>query len=98
MPTYVYAVLNEDGTLGAHFEIEQSMDEPHLEIHPETGEPVQRVYLPPNLATRYTEGRNKKLLDNGNIEKAGFTKYERDKQTGQYHRVAGKDGPKVLKR
>jgi hypothetical protein len=30
-------------------------------------------------------------LTNENVEKHGFTRYERDKLTGNYHKTAGKD-------
>ncbi len=90
MPIYVYETL----TSGETFEVHQSMRDKALTHHPETGEPVRRCILPPNLGTKHTPGREKKLLDNKNVEKAGFTKYERDKVTGTYHRVAGNQGPK----
>jgi predicted nucleic acid-binding Zn ribbon protein len=98
MPIYVYEVIQPDGSPGDRFEVQQSMKEDPLQIHPQTGEPVRRVLLAPNLSTRHTPGSESKRLDNKNIEKAGFTKYEKDKLTGQYHRVAGKDGPETIKR
>ncbi|MEO0795149.1 MAG: FmdB family transcriptional regulator [Verrucomicrobiota bacterium] len=91
MPIYVYQVIQPDGGEGDTFEVEQSMSDDALTHHPRTGEPVRRVYQPPNLATQYTPGATKSKLENKNVEKAGFTKYERDKLTGQYHRTAGKD-------
>lgn len=91
MPIYVYQVIRPDGSDGECFEVEQSMKDEPLATHPRTGEPVRRVFQPPNLATKYTPGATKSKLDTKNVEKAGFTKYERDKLTGQYHRVAGKD-------
>lgn len=99
MPIYVYEVVRKDGRSGESFEIEQSMNDPALEAHPVTGEPVRRVYQPPNLASKYTPGATKAKLENKNVEKAGFTKYERDKLTGTYHKVAGKDrqAPDTLK-
>jgi len=89
MPIYVYEGIKS----GERFEVAQSMREHALKLHPETGEPVRRVILPPNLGLKHTPGRESKMLDNKNVEKAGFTKYERDKITGTYHRVAGKEGP-----
>ena len=47
MPIYVYQVISEDGAEGETFEFEQSMKEDALTKHPATGQPVQRVYLPP---------------------------------------------------
>ena len=96
MPIYVYEIVNPDGSGGDRFEIQQSMKDEALTEHPETGAVVRRVMLPPNLATRYTPGQTKDRLDNKNVEKAGFTKYEKDKSTGKYHRVAGKAGPEVI--
>lgn len=98
MPIYVYELIQPDGTGGERFEIQQSMKDEALTQHPETGEPVRRVFLPPNLATRYTPGQTKDKLDNNRVAKSGFTKYEKDKLTGKYHKVAGDKGPDVLNR
>jgi hypothetical protein len=43
------------------------------------------------VATRYTDQALSNRLDNRRVEAAGFTKYEKDKLTGTYHKVAGKD-------
>ena len=98
MPIYVYEIIKPDGTGGDRFELQQSMKDEALASHPETGEPVRRVFLPPNLATRYTPGQTKSKLENKRLEKAGFTKYERDKVTGKYNRVAGSNGPAQINR
>lgn len=98
MPIYVYQVIKEDGSEGEIFEVIQSMHDNTLERHPETNEPIQKIYSPPNLASKYTPGRTKTLLDNKNVEKAGFVKYEKDKLTGNYHKVAGKQGPDKINR
>lgn len=92
MPIYVYQVVTADGGEGEVFELEQSMVDAPLTAHPLTGKPVRRVYQAPNLTTRYAPGATKNKLENRNVEKMGFTKYERDKLTGTYHKVAGKDG------
>lgn len=100
MPIYVYQVILEDGAEGPTFEIEQPMTDDALTIHPITGHKVKRVYQPPNLATKYTPGSTKAKLETKNVEKAGFTKYERDKLTGKYHKTAGADkrAPDVIDR
>lgn len=98
MPIYVYEVVRPDGAPGERFELQQSMKEEALTLHPETGKPVRRVLLPPNLAVKHTPGQTAKKLDNRNLERAGFTKYEKDKVSGKYHRVAGKAGPETLNR
>lgn len=92
MPIYLYEVIES----GERFEIMQNMNEDRLSHHPETGEPVRQVFLPPGIGAKHTAGREKALLDNKRVEKAGFTKYERDKVTGQYNKVAGKQGPDQL--
>lgn len=92
MPVYVY----EDPDTSDRFECVQSMHDDPLSVHPETGASVRRVILAPNLGIKHTTGREKKLLSNDHVEKAGFTKYEKDKVTGKYNRVAGKQGPSTL--
>lgn len=94
MPIYVYETLET----GERFECHQSMHDAPLTTHPETGSPVRRVILAPNLGVKHTPGREKNLTSNEAIEKAGFTKYEKDKVTGKYNRVAGKQGPAQLEK
>ena len=65
------------------------MSEPTLEQHPITGEPIVKIMQPPNLGVKHTVGSIEKKLDNKNVEKAGFTKYEKDKLTGTYFKSAG---------
>lgn len=91
MPVYVYQVILDGDIEGPTFEVEQSMSDPALEVHPVTGHKVKRVYQPPNLGLKYTPGSTEKKLETKNVEKAGFTRYERDKLTGKYHKTAGKD-------
>jgi len=90
MPIYTYRIIKEDGTKGDVFELEQSMNDAPLLVHPETGEKVVKIMQAPNLGIKHTEGKTKRLLDDKNVEKAGFTKYVKDKVTGDYHKVAGK--------
>jgi predicted nucleic acid-binding Zn ribbon protein len=94
VPIYVYETI----TTGERFECHQSMKDDALTTHPDTGEPVRRVILAPNLGMKHTPGREKKLTSNEAIEKAGFTKYEKDKVTGKYNRVAGKNGPAQIEK
>lgn len=101
MPTYVYQILHKDGTPpdpGDFFEIQQRVGEPPLEQHPITGEPVKKVFTAPNLPTRYNEKAQKSKLTSQNLESHGFTRYEKDKSTGEYHRTAGKEGPSSFKK
>jgi len=91
MPVYVYQVILEGGIEGPTFEVEQPVSDDPLTRHPVTGHEVRRIIQPANISTKYTPQREKKLTETRNVEKAGFTKYERDKLTGYYHKVAGKD-------
>jgi len=44
MPTYVYETIpSKPGAKALRFELRQSMRDPALTKHPETGEPVRRV-------------------------------------------------------
>ena len=43
MPTYVYETVCPEGTEPVRFEVKQSMLEPALTAHPDTGVPVRRV-------------------------------------------------------
>ena len=43
MPTYVYEVIEENGTDGERFEVDQPMSADPLTTHPMNGKPVRRV-------------------------------------------------------
>ncbi|MDP4645366.1 MAG: zinc ribbon domain-containing protein [Opitutales bacterium] len=44
MPTYVYETIpSKKGAKPAQFEVQQSMKDAPLKVHPETGEPVRRL-------------------------------------------------------
>jgi predicted nucleic acid-binding Zn ribbon protein len=91
MPTYVYQEILPDGSDGEAFEYIQRMVDASLKTHPKTGNPVRKVFHSPNVSSKYTEGATKNKLTDANVEKHGFTRYERDKVTGRYNKTAGKD-------
>jgi predicted nucleic acid-binding Zn ribbon protein len=96
MPTYVYEVLDKKGQpTGRTFEIVQSIKEESLTKDPKTGEPVRRAIVAPAIAGKWTDMKGKAALSNKNLERMGFTKYER-KGKGYMERTAGKFGPKSL--
>lgn len=96
MPTYVYEVLGKDGKpTGETFEVVQSMKEDALTKQPETGKPCRRAIVAPNIAGKWSDIKGKGALSNKNLERMGFTKYER-KGKGYMERVAGKQGPKSI--
>jgi hypothetical protein len=95
MPTYVYEVIDKDGNgTGDFFECVQSMKEAALTAHPETGEPVRRVPQAPMIAGKWSDTKAKGQLSNKNLDRMGFTKYER-KGDGYYEKTAGK-GPDTI--
>ncbi len=95
MPTYVYQVINEDGSDGETFEVIQKMTEPALTEHPESGLPVRRVIQPPIIPGEWSDHGTKQKLSNDNLDRLGFTKYERAGD-GHYEKKAGK-GPRTIK-
>ena len=96
MPTYVYQEILEDGSDGETFEVVQRMADEALAAHPRTGRPVRRVLQPPGVAQKPGSSLPKTSLDNKNLERLGFTKYEKASD-GKYEKTAGK-GPSMIQR
>lgn len=94
MPTYIYQVVTGDDSEGEVFEVVQPMREKPLKKHPETGEPVVRIPALPNIAGKWSDMKTKSTLSNKNLDRLGFTKYERAGD-GTYERKAG-GGPDVI--
>ena len=96
MPTYVYEILDKNAQpTGRTFEYVQSMKDSPLKAHPETGEPVRRAIVAPAIAGKMSPLKSKSALSNKNLERLGFTKYER-KGKGYMERTAGTQGPKSI--
>lgn len=96
MPLYVYEVVLPDGTGGERFEVLQSMSEAPLTVHPETGEPVHRVFGAPNAPRAWTDAHARTQTSDKNLAAKGFTKYVKSGD-GTYEKTAG-TGPKKIKR
>ena len=96
MPLYVYEVVQPDGTGGDQFEVFQKMADDPLTKHPETGEPVRRIFVEPNAPRAWTDGLGKSKLSDKSLASKGFTKYVKTDK-GTYEKTAG-EGPKKLKR
>ena len=96
MPTYEYAIIKPDGTLGEPFEVFQPMSAPHLKKHPETGEPVKRLVSAPGLALNHSDASDKSKLSDANLDCLGFTKYQRSGDN-TWDKTAGK-GPGSISR
>jgi predicted nucleic acid-binding Zn ribbon protein len=95
MPIYEYVVINEDGSHGEVFEVMQRIGEPVLATQPESGKPVERLISAASVP-RASGGPIKGDISNRNLEKLGFTKYQKT-QTGKYEKVLG-DGPALINR
>ena len=96
MPLYEYVILNDDGSEGETFEVLQKIADPPLKRHPESGQPVRRIMSSPSVKKPYSGGPIKGDISNKNLEKLGFTKYQKSK-TGTYEIILG-DGPDIVKR
>ena len=96
MPTYEYEFLDKKGEpTGERFEHVQPMKDAALTKHPETGKPCRRAIVAPAIAGNWSPIKEKGMLSNKNLERLGFTKYEK-KGNGYMERVAGKEGPKSV--
>tara|TARA_R110002073_G_scaffold118918_1_gene258579 strand:+ start:468604 stop:468900 length:297 start_codon:yes stop_codon:yes gene_type:complete len=94
MPVYIYEYLDDKGEgTGEHFELVQKMSDDALTKHDER--PVHRVPTLPNIAGKWSNMKEKSMLSNKNLDRLGFTKYEK-KGDGYMERVAGKEGPKSI--
>ena len=94
MPTYVYEYLDGDGEgTGEMFELVQSIKDDALTEH--DGRKVHRVPQAVNIAGRWSDLKSKGMLSNENLDRLGFTKYEK-RGDGYMERVAGKQGPKSI--
>jgi hypothetical protein len=96
MPIYVYEVVLPDGTGGEQFEVFQKMADDPLTKHPETGEPVRRVFTEPNAPRAWTDSQGAAKLSDKNLASKGFTKYVKT-GNGTYEKTTG-DGPKKIQR
>ena len=76
MPIYVYEVITGDDSEGEQFEIFQSMADAPLTKHPETGQPIRRVFLAPAVGGKWSDSAmGKSVADDKKLGKMGFTKY-----------------------
>lgn len=95
MPTYVYEVVRKDGKPGARFEVVQKMTDDPLVVHPETGEPVRRLFVPFGIAGPASPLKSDRALtDDRKLERLGFTKYVKSSE-GSYEKVVG-SGPDMI--
>ncbi len=94
MPTYVYEVIRDDNDErpAERFEVVQSMKDDALTEHPETGEPVRRVILAPNVPVPESQQSGSHAVhSDSRLNELGFTKYVKSGD-GTYEKRAGQ-GP-----
>jgi predicted nucleic acid-binding Zn ribbon protein len=97
MPLYQYEVIMADGSSGEQFEVFQSMADEPLSKHPETGQPVRRVFGAPAIGGKWSDSAmGKSVADDKKLDRLGFTKYVKSGD-GYYEKRAGK-GPDVIHR
>jgi predicted nucleic acid-binding Zn ribbon protein len=94
MPTYIYQVINPDGSDGETFEFFQKMSDDPLAKHPDSGQPVRRVIQAPHIAGQWSDSAAKKTLSDKNLDRMGFTKYQRSGD-GTFEKRAGR-GPDAI--
>ncbi len=95
MPTYLYELLDKKGRpTGETFEIVQLMKDEPLTKQPSTGAACRRAIVAPAIAGKWSPIKAKSTLSNKNLERMGFTKYER-KGNGYMEKTAGK-GPRSI--
>lgn len=98
MPVYVYGVVSAEGDSESYseiFEIEQRISDKPLQVHPETGVPVERLLCPSFIAGTWSPLKARNLLSNENLTKRGLTRYEK---TSEGYRKTGGTGPDMIRR
>lgn len=96
MPLYLYQVAMPDGSEGEIIEVLQGMNDEPLTHHPETGEPVVRIFGTPNAPRAWTSMHAKGATSDKRLERGGFTKYVKT-DTGKYEKAFG-SGPGSIQR
>ena len=92
MPLYLYQGLETQVV----FELHHPMQEAPLKAHPETGEPLRRLYTSVHIPGQHGQAHIQKTLSKQNLAQKGFTQYEKIKK-GHYQRTVGTQGPDQLR-
>ena len=95
MPLYVYEIITDDDSPGEQFEVMQSMADPPLTKHPETGQPVRRVFFAPAVGGKWSDSAMaRSTADDKKLDRLGFTKYVKSGD-GTYEKAVGKGPDKI---
>ncbi len=95
MPVYTYQIVNKDGSEGETFDVIRKMSDPPLTEHPDTSEPVKRIFQPVHIAGMTSSLHSKTLTSDAKLAKNGFTKYVKNGK-GHYERTVGSAGPENI--
>ena len=78
-------------------EIEQSISDEALKLHPITGEPIRRVISSASLTLKHSSSQEQATLAKDNLAKKGFTVFEKDpSEPSKYSRTVGNLGPSEI--
>lgn len=96
MPIYLYEVLDAAGEAIETVELLQGIHAEPYTTHPESGAPVRRVLAAPRVPRKWSDARMKSTLSDNNLERLGFTKYQKVGD-GKYEKRVG-SGPDTISR
>ena len=96
MPVYQYMFV--DSKFGDEIlEIEQSITDEALKVHPITGEPIKRLISSASLSLKHSSSKEQSTLAKDNLAKKGFTVFEKDSsEPSKYSRTVGNFGPSEI--
>ena len=96
MPVYQYMFVDSkfDNEI---LEIEQSITDEVLKMHPITGEPIKRLISSASLTLKHSSSQEQATLAKENLAKKGFTVFEKNScDPSKYSRTVGNIGPSEI--
>ena len=96
MPVYQYMLVDSkfDNEI---IEVEQSITDQALKVHPITGEPIKRLISSASLTLKHSSSKEQATLAKDNLDKNGFTVFEKDSSDpSKYSRTVGKKVPSEI--
>ena len=96
MPVYQYMLVDSkfDNEV---LEVEQSITDQALNVHPITGEPIRRLISSASLTLKHSSSQEQATLAKDNLDKNGFTVFEKDlSDPSKYSRTVGNLGPSEI--
>ena len=96
MPVYQYMLIDSkfDNEI---LEVEQSITDQALKVHPITGEPIRRLISSASLTLKHSSSQEQATLAKDHLAKKGFTVFEKDScDPSKYSRTVGNLGPSEI--